>query len=72
MTYDLQLHGLAIELDSADFLVKGLARALRAWGQEIISYEVDTNGGDVGLGVGVIGETQQQARLSDTRVSDEE
>ncbi len=36
------------------------------------AYEIDTDGGDVGLGVGVIGETQQQARLSNTGISDEE
>lgn len=36
------------------------------------SYKVDTNGGDVRLGVRVVGKTQQQARLSNTRVSDEE
>lgn len=36
------------------------------------SYEVDTNGRDVGLCVGVVGETKEQARLSDTGVTDEE
>lgn len=36
------------------------------------SYEVDTNGRDVRLGVGVVGETEQQARLSNTGVTDEE
>jgi hypothetical protein len=36
------------------------------------TYEVDTNGRDVGLGVCVIGESQQQARLSNTRVTDKQ
>ncbi len=36
------------------------------------TYEIDTNSGNVGLGVGIIGETEQQARLSYTRVTDEE
>lgn len=36
------------------------------------TYEVDTDGGDVALSVGIIGEPEQQARLADTRVSDEE
>lgn len=36
-----------------------------------MTYEVDTNGRDVGFGVGVIGEPQEQTRLSDTRVTDE-
>lgn len=36
------------------------------------TYEIDTNGGDVGLSVGVIGESQKQARLSNTGVTDEE
>jgi hypothetical protein len=37
-----------------------------------LTYEVDTDGGDVGLCVGIVGESQQQARLPDTRVSDEQ
>lgn len=36
------------------------------------TYEVDADGGDVGLCVGVVGETQQQARLADTGVTDEQ
>jgi hypothetical protein len=36
------------------------------------TYEIDANGGDVGLGVGVVGEPQQQARLSDTGVSNQQ
>lgn len=36
------------------------------------AYEVNADRGDVGLGVGVVGEPQEQARLSDTGVSDEE
>lgn len=36
------------------------------------TYEVDADGRDVGLGVGVVRESQQQARLSDARVSDQE
>ena len=36
------------------------------------TYEVDTDGGDIGLGVGIVGETKEQARLSDTGVTDEE
>lgn len=37
-----------------------------------MTYEVDADGRDVGLGVGVVGEPQQQTRLSDTGVTDEE
>ena len=36
------------------------------------TYEIDSDGGDVGLGVGIIGETQQQARLSNTGVTDKQ
>ena len=36
------------------------------------AYEVNTDGGDVALSVRIICKPQQQARLSDTRVSDEE
>jgi hypothetical protein len=41
---------------------------LRATG----TYEIDTDGGDVGLSVGVIGKSQQQARLSYTGITDKE
>ena len=36
------------------------------------TYKIDSNSGDVRLGVRVIRETKQQARLSYTRVSNEE
>lgn len=38
----------------------------------IRAYEVDTDCGDIGLGVSVVGESQEQAGLSNTGVSDEE
>ena len=44
MTHDLELYGLALELNGPDL-------------------EVDANGGDVALGIGIIGKTEQQARL---------
>jgi len=37
-----------------------------------VTYEVDTNGGDVALRVCVVGKTKEQAGLSDTGVADEE
>lgn len=36
------------------------------------NLEVDADGGDVGLGVGVVGKSEEKARLSDTGVTDEE
>lgn len=36
------------------------------------THEVDADGRDVGLRVGVIGEPQEEAGLSNTGVSDEE
>ncbi|GAT27661.1 autophagy protein Apg9 [Aspergillus luchuensis] len=36
------------------------------------TYEVNSDGGDVALRVGIVGKTEEQARLSNTRVSDEE
>jgi hypothetical protein len=45
----------------------------RAWpGGCWCTHEVDTDGRDVALCVCVVGKTKQQARLSDTRVSDEQ
>ena len=35
------------------------------------NLEVDADGGDMALGVGVVGEAQQQARLAHARVTDE-
>lgn len=38
----------------------------------IRAYEVDTDCGNIGLSVSVVGESQEQAGLSNTGVSDEE
>jgi len=35
-------------------------------------FKVHADGGDVALGVGVIGKSEQQTRLSNTRISDKE
>ena len=37
-----------------------------------MTYEINTNGRDVGLGVGVIGESEEKTGFPDTRVSDQE
>lgn len=71
MSHDLQLDGLAIKFDGPDFLRRLLAVVAALW-DVVNAYEVDTDCGDVGLGVGVVGEPQQQARLSNTGVTDEE
>src|SRR5690242_9536395 len=43
-----------------------------AQGRRGRTYKVDADGGDVALCVCVVGEPEQQARLSNTRVTDEE
>jgi hypothetical protein len=70
--YNLQLDGLAIEFNSADFLRHvSLSRADR---RRICgcTHEVDTDGRNVALCVCVVCETEKQAGLSDTGVSDQE
>jgi hypothetical protein len=47
-------------------------RSLGAAGIMSETHEVDADGGDVALCVCVVGEPEQQARLSDTRIADEE
>ena len=37
-----------------------------------VAYKVNADGGDVGLCVGIVGEPQEQARLADTGVTDEQ
>lgn len=37
-----------------------------------MTYEVDTDSRNVGFGVGVIGESQEKTRLSNTGITDEE
>lgn len=37
-----------------------------------MTHEIDTDSRDIGLGVGVIGESQEQTRLSNAGISDEE
>lgn len=73
LSHDLQLHSLAIKFDGPNFL-PGVLAVVAGFGREseCCAYEVDTDCGDVGLGVGVVGEPQQQARLSNTGVTDEE
>lgn len=70
--YDLQLHSLAIQLDGSDLLYGVLAAAVLTSGRMRSAYEVDTDCGDVGLSVGVVGESEEQAGLSNTGVTDEE
>jgi hypothetical protein len=70
--YDLQLHRLAVELDGPDFLRASVSGGPTGLSFVRATYEVDADGRDVGLCVGVVGETQQQARLADTGVSDEQ
>lgn len=36
------------------------------------AYEINANSRNIALGVGVVGESQQQARLSDTGISNQE
>lgn len=37
-----------------------------------LTYEVNTDGRNVALGVGVVGETQQQTGFTDTGISDQQ
>jgi hypothetical protein len=76
-TYDLKLDSLAIQLDGSDFLLP-LSDLMLLVGRTAIgairrlTYEVDTNGRDIGFGICVVGESKQQARLSDSGVTDEQ
>lgn len=62
--------------DGSETLLAGGIPDLQLHGLAIEFYrsdlEIDTDGGDVRLGVGVIGKSQQQARLSNTGITDEE
>jgi hypothetical protein len=71
-THDLKLHRLAIKFDRSDFLRSVSIRCAKRRLLGASTYEVDTDCGDVAFGVCVIGEPQEQAGLSYTRVSDEE
>lgn len=42
------------------------------WGCPAVAYEVNADGRDIGLCVGVVGESQEQAGLADTGVADEQ
>jgi hypothetical protein len=115
-TYNLQLHGLAVEFDGSDFLrclvsacsyhtfhaissaitaataaspqpIASLSHANQAaaataatstsatkkpGNARVATHKINTNSRDVALRVRVIGESEQQARLADARVSDQE
>lgn len=64
-THDLKLDGLALEVDGADLEVDLDVSLCQA-------SATHANGRDVALGVGVVGEAEEQARLADTRVADKE
>ena len=70
--YNLKLYSLAVELDGADFLHNSQYECAAKWGGGGCTHKVDADGGDVALGVGVIGKSEQQTRLSNTRISDKE
>jgi hypothetical protein len=75
-SHDLQLHGLAIELDCANFLGQICqpncpCAFVRLVCLAKVTYEVNADCGNVRFCVGVVGESEQQARLSNTAVSDE-
>lgn len=68
-THDLELDSLSLEVNGADLEVDlGLSAAC-------MRHEISrthTNGRDVALGVGVVGETEKKTRLADTGVTDKE
>jgi hypothetical protein len=70
-SYNLKLHGLAVQLNSADFLREDSQHRRHVSLDKGSTYEVHADGGDVAFCVGIVGESKQQARLSDSRISDE-
>ena len=77
LTYNLQLHRLSIELNRSNLLdvyqhySTGTQDMLRPK-RDHATYEVNANGGDVGLGIGVVGKSQKQAGLSHAGVTNEQ
>lgn len=72
--YDLEFHRLAIEFDRSDFLgviCKPCDVKLSLHEREH-SYKVHPNSRDVAFRVCVVGKSQQQTRLSNTRVTDQQ
>jgi len=53
-------------------LRKGIVEKDGPRGAKNSTYKVNTDSRDIALSVGIIGETKQQARLSNTGVTDEE
>lgn len=56
-TYDLQLDSLAVELDGSDFLLSHVSALASVILLGRCTYEVDTNGRNVGFSVRVVGES---------------
>ena len=61
---DLKLHGLSVEINGADLLRHDVIRRT--------THEIDTNRGNVAIGVLVIRKSQQQARLTDAGITDKQ
>lgn len=73
--YDLKFNGLAIKLDGPDFLRQVHQHHIAVnnpAGPKSATYEVNADSRDVAFRVGVVGKTEQEARLSNTGVPDEE
>jgi hypothetical protein len=64
-TYDLQV---AV----ADLIIHSKSQVQGHTGMRQETYEINTDCGNVGFRVGIVGEPQEKAGLSDTGVSDEE
>ena len=82
---NLKLDGLSVKFDGTDFLQKigrlkkmanissqGIQRQTRTGWRQSRTYKIDSDSGDVGFSVGIIGKSKQQTRLPDTGISDEE
>lgn len=73
--YNLKLHSLAVEFDGPDFLEPQLD-CYNAYNvkdrNEGVTYKIHANRGDVAFRVGIVGESKEQARLSNTGVSNKQ
>ncbi len=74
-SYNLEFHGFAIEFDRSDFLCHAVSppalyTSHSRW-RRVSAYEVNTDSRYVALCVCVVREPQQQARFSDSRVTNE-
>lgn len=72
-TYNLELYSFTFQFNGSDFLHNNQTKRPSTHTQtNKTTYEIDTNGRDITLGVGIVSKTEQKTRLSNSRIANKQ